>query len=197
MSGALLIIVLGAPGAGKTTLARQLAAELDLPLLVRDDFKEILFDTLGWSDRPWSRKLGLASARLLYYALETFLAAGHSLVVESNFRNEYDAEHFAALQRRHGCRTVQVLCEAEPKVLLQRFRGRAGSGERHPGHVDHVLVADFAQVCRGGCWEALAIDGPVIRVDMNDLEAIDTAGIAGTIRALAEGGRGQGARDKE
>lgn len=64
ISPPVLVIVLGAPGAGKTTLARRIAAEIGWPLLVRDDIKEILFDTLGWSDRQWSRKLGGASWRM-------------------------------------------------------------------------------------------------------------------------------------
>jgi adenylate kinase family enzyme len=41
-SMARLVIVSGAPGAGKTTLARRLAAELAMPLIVRDDIKEAL-----------------------------------------------------------------------------------------------------------------------------------------------------------
>jgi len=42
-----LIIVIGPPASGKTALAHHLAADLRLPLLSRDDFKERLFDTLG------------------------------------------------------------------------------------------------------------------------------------------------------
>jgi predicted kinase len=175
----LLVIVLGAPGAGKTTLARRLAAALDLPLLVRDDLKEILFETLGWSDRAWSRKLGGASWHLVHYMLEQFLAAGQSVIVESNFgRGPDDAERFAALQEQYGCRTVQVLCEADAAILYKRFKRRAESGERHPGHVDHVLLDEFERLCYAGRWEPLPIAGEVVRVDTSDFAAVDVATIA-------------------
>ncbi|MBU0491478.1 MAG: hypothetical protein KKA73_26435 [Chloroflexi bacterium] len=37
--------------------ARRIVRDLGLPMLAQDDFKEILFDSLGWSDQVWSRRL--------------------------------------------------------------------------------------------------------------------------------------------
>ena len=50
-----LLIVNGLPGSGKTTLSRELAPRLGLPLISKDDIKELLFDQLGWSDREHSK----------------------------------------------------------------------------------------------------------------------------------------------
>ena len=77
----LVLIVAGPPASGKTTLARSLAESLTLPPFVKDDFKEVLFDTLGWSDRAWSRKLGGVSMQLLFAALEVELRAARSCIV--------------------------------------------------------------------------------------------------------------------
>ena len=78
----LVILVNGLPATGKTTLARRLATDLRLPLLAKDAIKETLFDTLGWSDRVWSRRLGAVTFTLLYMLLEEQLRAGRSCVVE-------------------------------------------------------------------------------------------------------------------
>ncbi|MEZ4592732.1 MAG: zeta toxin family protein [Chloroflexota bacterium] len=42
-----LMLIAGQPGSGKTTLAKQLAAEIHCPLLSRDDLKAGLVHTLG------------------------------------------------------------------------------------------------------------------------------------------------------
>src|SRR5688572_8145929 len=98
----LLVIVSGAPASGKTTLGRRLAAEFQLPFIGKDDIKEVLFETLGWSDRAWSIRLGVATYHLLYQAIETQLRAQRSLLVESNFRGEYATSRFLALKSQYG-----------------------------------------------------------------------------------------------
>lgn len=40
----MVLVITGAPGSGKSTLATRLAAELELPLVAKDDVKEALFE---------------------------------------------------------------------------------------------------------------------------------------------------------
>jgi predicted kinase len=84
----LLVVVTGAPGPGKTTVAQALAAELELPLVTKDDVKEALFDALGTGDREWSRRLGRAAYDVLFVMARRLLEAGTSCVLESNFSTE-------------------------------------------------------------------------------------------------------------
>lgn len=173
MAMPLLVIVTGLPGTGKTTLARRLAADLHLPFIHKDGIKETLFESLGWSDREWSRRLGRASYDLLYYFLDVELAAGRSVVVESNFNVHYDTPRFLALKERRDFTPVQVLCYATGDVVLERFRARAASSERHPGHVEAANMAEFEAGLLRGRADPLAIGGRVIEVDTSDFGYVD------------------------
>ena len=113
MTNPLLIIISGHPSTGKTTLGKRLAQELNLCFISRDDLKESLFDNLGWKDREWSKKLGIASYKLLYHFIESLLVAGHSFIAESNFDPEYDTSRFLELKRKYGFNSFQVQCKTE------------------------------------------------------------------------------------
>src|SRR5919199_1492909 len=108
----LVLVVTGAPASGKTTIGRALASRLGLPYLSKDLFKEALFDSLGWQDREWSRRVGSASMDLLFRTAAALLDAGRSVALESNFYAAWDTPRLRELGERHGCRFVQVVCYA-------------------------------------------------------------------------------------
>src|SRR5258708_16229188 len=82
--GRQVVLVSGAPGSGKTSLAGPLAAELGFALLSKDRIKETLHDALGAPapDLAWSRRLGAAAMELLW----ALAAAAPAVVLEPNFR---------------------------------------------------------------------------------------------------------------
>jgi predicted kinase len=182
-----LVIVTGPPASGKTTLGRTLAMRLKMPFLYKDGIKETLFGTLGWSDREWSRKLGVATYALLFHLLEMELAAGRSLVVESNFDAERAEPSFQALRERYDFHPVQVCCFAEGAVLLERLRLRAIGGERHSGHVELASMAELEPILLRGRLDPLPLDGPIIKVDTTDFAQVDIEAIIQKVsQALSE-----------
>jgi predicted kinase len=160
-----LIIVTGLPATGKSTLARYLAQELQLPLLYKDGIKERLFDALGWRDRHWSQKLSMATYALLYDMLELHLQAKTSLILESNFTPSRDNKRFHDLFRRYEVFPYQILCYANGDILWQRFKKRIGSPERHPGHIEASALPEFEPIIRQGYQQPLDLKGPLLELD--------------------------------
>jgi len=169
-------------------IARRVAERFSLPLMSKDMYKELLFDTLGWKDRDWSKKLGHISIELLFQFLEAQLAARRSCIVESNFKAEFDTARFLELKERYGFVPVQILCVTDGAVLLERFKQRAESGERHRGHCDRLNYEEFREMLLRGRLQPLDIGGHLVEIDTTDFDAVDyTALFAGIDRALQDG----------
>jgi predicted kinase len=178
----LLIVVTGPVATGKTTISKRLAHALGWPLINRDSIKEILFDTLGWHDRAWSKTLGVTSYHLLYYCLDLLLSTRHSCIVESNFDASFDSAKLQTLMHKHHVRSLQILCRCDPAVLVERFRQRMITGERHPGHVDHIEATKLDATQIRGWSEALALEGEHIALDTSNPESIDYATLLAQIQ---------------
>jgi predicted kinase len=177
-----LVVVTGPPAAGKTALSRRLAEACGLPLLGRDALKEILFDTLGWSDRAWSRRLGGASYELLFYAAEALLRTRHPCVLESNFTHEHNSSRLRSLAQQYGYFPYQILCRADPAAIWARLHQRSSNGERHPGHLEASELAGLEPTQVVGSTAPLAIGGRLIELDTTDFARLDFEGLLADLR---------------
>ncbi len=132
-----------------------------------------MFDTLGWSDKSWSLKISAASHRIMDYIVNEELRAGHSIIVESNFKYDIDSKRFQKIQATYGCSVVQILCWAEGETVYQRFMGRIDTEARHQGHVEEISAEEI----RSGFVEAngkdvpLELKGETIELDTTDTNA--------------------------
>ncbi len=171
----LLVVVQGPPAAGKTTVARGIAAALRVPLIAKDTIKEALFDGLGAGDLAWSQRLGAGTYLAMLALLEDAVAAGASVVAEANFvcGSEIEAR-LAALPARF----VQVHCSAPLDLLLERYGGR----ERHAGHVDSERIGALREAVETGRHDPLDLPGETIRIDTS--EPVDLAQLAGRVGSL-------------
>jgi predicted kinase len=173
-----LLLINGWPATGKTTLAQWLAQQLRWPAFYKDDIKEILFDTLGWSTRERSRQLGVGTIEILYYAMAAQLNAGVSCIFESNFSSESASPRINDLLAKTNARCIQVLCHTEEATRRQRFQARV----RHPGHADSEPVANPTPAQPGEALQTLAVPGPLIEVDTTDLARVSYEDILNRIQ---------------
>lgn len=169
----LVILVVGRPASGKTTLAEALARRFDLPLLAKDAFKEILFERIGVRDRAWSTTVGRAAFALLDHAIEQQLRARAPFVIEANYDPRFEDGKFQVWQHRFGFRALQIRCIAPDDVLLQRFVERSRSGLRHVGHADVGSEDEFRATLGDGRAETLALEGDVVDLDVTDAVATE------------------------
>ena len=170
-----IIFITGLPSTGKTTLSKMLSAELHLPLIGKDTIKEMMFDTVGYSDREWSKKIGYSSYEIMYYIAEEEIKAGRTIILESNFKRLENSKRFQELQIEYNFEALQIVCYGDPEVLFNRFKTRAESGNRHKGHDDVNNMDEHAEVFRNEKSEPLDIEGDVIWVETNDFSTVDNA----------------------
>ncbi|MGO9754158.1 MAG: AAA family ATPase [Solirubrobacteraceae bacterium] len=152
------LVVSGAPGTGKSTVAAAVASELGFPLLRLDAVKERLADVLGCRDEAWSFLIGDAAAEVVFGLSASFPNA----VVEGWWRGD----------RRRRAETeftgyVQIFCHCARSLVEQRMRARLVAG-RHKIHRDSLRPDAVNEI--GALVEAvrpLALSHTVIIVDTN------------------------------
>jgi predicted kinase len=159
------VLVAGWPGAGKSTLAAALATQLGLPLLAKDEIKEVLMAELGIPETV------AQSQRLGKTAVLTMLRVARSCpgaVLDSTWF-DYALPLAAALPGP----LVEVHCIVPLHVARARYRGRARF--RHAGHLD---ASRSAQELWGEPSRAPEL-GPVVEVETSG--PVDIPELAATL----------------
>ncbi len=167
-----LVLVTGLPASGKSTLAEPLASALDLPLISKDHFKQILFDTLGVGDADWSRTIGRAAIALQFDAM----AKHRSAVVDSALWTGIAEPEVEAL----GLELVQVYCRCPFELARTRYFDRVRAGSRHVGYREEEMTVAAYERFRPLCTP-LDLSAPLLEVDTS--APVDMDATAAAVRA--------------
>lgn len=165
-----IVLVSGAPGVGKTTLAIPLAAHLGFPLFSKDEIKETLWDALELpaADLAWSRRVGGAAMDLLWMLAARLPRA----VLEANFHPHSSLEHSRLAEL--DAHIVEVYCHCSSQEAARRYEARAPG--RHPTHVLWEYSEEFLTE-----YDRPMGVGTVIDVDTG--EPVDVEGVAQRVRS--------------
>jgi predicted kinase len=133
-----VLLVAGNLAALKSTISTKLSKDLNSIVFNKDTIKEVLGDTIGFSNREDNLKLSYATFKLMKKLALDVLSIDDCVILESNFKPIELAELFHLCQI-HGFRVFTLMLTGDPEVLYQRYLSR--DLERHPVHRSTGLIS--------------------------------------------------------
>ena len=128
-----LLLIMGDLATGKSTFAGILSRRYQIVALYKDTFKEILGDTLGFSNREENLRLSFASAALMRMIFTEFCKLNKNLILESNFR-QAELEMLHEIAKEYDYEVLTVSLRADLNILHRRFLHRLYHENRHAVH---------------------------------------------------------------
>ena len=162
-----LLLIMGDLATGKSTFANILSKRYDVNLFYKDSIKEVLGDTIGFSNREENKKLSNASMELMYFIFKEFCKLGKNLILESNFHTvELERLHKIAYENNYEVLTLVLRGDVE--ILHKRYINRMQNENRHLVHLSTTIdvYEDFKK-----CTEYLRsakILGKIININTDD-----------------------------
>ena len=181
-----LILIAGMPASGKTTVSKKISSHFGFPIIEKDEIKEELFDTVGFTNYPEKRRLDVAATAVLMRVSDALLAAGDSFIIVNNFRSDA-AESVRELIKKHDAEVAFVFFGGDADVFYKRYVERDLLGKRHLGHAlqEHyppregdpltysMTREEFAEKFEKLGMDKFDIGCKTIRVDATYPESID------------------------
>ena len=155
----LAVLVSGAPGSGKTTLAASLADGLDLPVVDKDRLVHGI-----WRTRDRALDLGAPGVEPFYRTMELWADLGVSFVAEQTFFRGVSEPDVA---QRLAPRSVLVNVHCRSTYALTRFERRMRD-DALCGEARLKKLLPLAERLQFELYEPLTLDCPLIVVDTDD-----------------------------
>lgn len=168
-----LLLITGDLATGKSTFSNILSQRYKVNVFFKDSIKEVLGDTIGFTDRAENKKLSEASMRLMLFIFSEFAKLGKDLILESNFHTE-ELEKFHKIARDNNYEVltnyevITIFLYGKVEILHKRYMNRISNENRHPVHLSMPLdvFKDFKRCSLD--LTHITIPGDVIRVNADE-----------------------------
>lgn len=162
-----LLLITGDIATGKSTFANILSKRYHTNMFFKDSIKEVLGDTIGFSNREENKKLSFASMELMFYIFSEFASLEKDLILESDFhKSELERLHKIAEDNGYDVLTIALFGDVE--VLHERYLNRMANENRHPVHLSTTIdkFEDFKKC--SDYMRRIEIPGEVMRINATD-----------------------------
>ena len=173
-----IIIIEGYLASGKSTFAKQLSKQLNVPYLIKDTFKIALCENIEVSNRTESSRFSTVTFDAMMYVVKRMFEIGYPIIIEGNFvpagiKKVNEAGIIKRLIDSYGYDSLTFKFTGDTQVLHKRFVEREKTAER--GQVNkiglEVSCSDFNKWCHN--LDSFDVGGKVVEVDTSDFDLVD------------------------
>ena len=173
-----IIIVEGYLASGKSTFARRLSEEINVPYLIKDTFKIALCASVPINYREESSRFSAVTFDAMMYVTERLMETRYPIIIEGNFvpaglKKVDEAGVIKALIENYDYQSLTYKFTGDTQVLHKRFAKRENTPERGKANTmfAEILFKDFDIWCHN--LDAFNVGGEIIKVDTTNFEKVD------------------------
>ena len=133
-----LLLITGDLATGKSTFANILSKRYAANVFCKDSIKEVLGDTIGFSNREENLKLSSATMQLMRFIFSEFAKLDKPLILEANFHKP-ELERLQDIARENHYEVLTVALHGTDDILHKRYMDRINCEGRHPVHLSTTL----------------------------------------------------------
>lgn len=133
-----VLLVSGDLASGKTTFAKKIAKEFNLPLYTKDEFKEQLSETLPYKTKEDNQRLSVLAIDKLIDTFNQIAISGADVILEANFHTE-SIERINEIAKKNDYDLLTIVLRGDIDILYKRYVNRNVNEKRHPVHLYNEL----------------------------------------------------------
>jgi len=133
-----LLLIMGDLATGKSTFANILSKRYGVSMFGKDTMKEVLGDTIGFTNREENLKLSKATMELMMFLFGEFTKLEKTLILESNFHTG-ELERLHEMAEEKGYEVLTLVLRGDAEILHKRYLHRMQYENRHPVHLSTTM----------------------------------------------------------